>query len=366
MNLIFLSGFEKQNEQGGVVSAQLSVVEELGEWRVWWHEADREGMPVQESWYAGSGWDGMLAGLRERLADKRRDGFRPVIELSAERETGGTGRWLFLRKLEYYGERHADEQLYEALRRWRNGQAANEGKSPFILASNRLLKMISAFLPHTIEELRQIPGLGEHKAGLYGADILALTEGKERKTTFPLDWVDGAVDGAETEQWVRERQERRSQSESAKQELKRKLLDAVRQGLDLDTMEPIFSLSRRELVSRIEELDKEGCDLEPLIAAELSAVPQPLLDKAWSEFASSGDRFLRPVLQRLYDEKSLDEQALGRAYEWLRLLRLRFRRTRLAIAELTDNMDSMDSMDITDSMNSMAGMDGQQLPDQSA
>jgi hypothetical protein len=335
MNLVFLNSFEKRTEHDGTVSAQVSIAEELGEWSVWWHEPGSEGLPTQESWYTGAAWDEMIAEFRARLTEKRRDGYRPLVEQASERESGSTGRGLLVRKLEYYGELHADTELYETLRRWRNGQAANEGKSPFILASNRLLKMIAAFVPHTKEELLQLPGLGEHKAGLYGADILALTNCATRQTAFPLDWVEEAVDGAEADQWVRDRQEQRRKGESAKQELKRKLLEAVAGGLDLGAMEPLLTLGRRELVTRIEELDKEGYELEPLIAAELSSIPQPLIDKAWSEFEASGGRFLRPILQRLYDEKSLDEQSLSRAYEWLRLLRIRYRKAKIDVAEAT-------------------------------
>lgn len=335
MNLVFLNSFEKRTEHDGTVSAQVSIAEELGEWSVWWHEPGSEGLPTQESWYTGAAWDEMIAEFRARLTEKRRDGYRPLVEQASERESGSTGRGLLVRKLEYYGELHADPELYETLRRWRNGQAANEGKSPFILASNRLLKMIAAFVPHTKEELLQLPGLGEHKAGLYGADILALTNCATRQTAFPLDWVEEAVDGAEADQWVRDRQEQRRKGESAKQELKRKLLEAVAGGLDLGAMEPLLTLGRRELVTRIEELDKEGYELEPLIAAELSSIPQPLIDKAWSEFEASGGRFLRPILQRLYDEKSLDEQSLSRAYEWLRLLRIRYRKAKIDVAEAT-------------------------------
>ncbi|WP_158302101.1 HRDC domain-containing protein [Paenibacillus mesophilus] len=336
MNLVFLNSFEKQTEHDGNVTAQVSIAEEFGEWRVWWHEPGGGGIPTQESWYTGTAWDEMIAEFRSRITDKRRDGYRPLVELAVERESRHAGKGLFIRKLEYYGELHADAELYETLRRWRNGQAANEGKSPFILASNRLIKMISAFVPQTMEELLQIPGFGEHKAGLYGADILALTESAARPTSFPLDWVEEAVDGAAAEEWFRERQEQRRKGESAKQELKRKLLEAVAAGTSLNELEPLFSLSRRELMTRIEELDKEGYELEPLIAAELESIPQPLVDKAWSEFGALGDRFLRPVLKRLYDEKTLDEESLSRAYEWLRLLRIRYRRAKIDVVEAAE------------------------------
>lgn len=328
MNLVFLNSFEKQEEHDVTTEAQLSIAEEFGVWRVWWHESGQEGVPEQESWYTGTAWNDMLAELRSRLAVKRQEGYRPLVELVAERDHIYASRSSFARKLEYYSELHADAELYEALRRWRNGQAAHEKKSPFILASNRLLKMISAFVPQTEEELLQIPGLGAQKAGLYGTYILALTRCEERQTTFPLDWVEQAVDGAAAEQWVLERQEQRRKSEAAKQELKQKLIQAVAEGQTLSAMGASFSLSRRELFTWLEDLDKEGFELEPLITAELASVSQTLLDKAWHEFGTSGDRYLRPILQRLYNEKPLDEEAVSRAYEWLRLLRIRFRKAK--------------------------------------
>lgn len=336
MNLVFLSSFEKTAEDTGVISsAQVGIAEEAGEWRVWWHESgeEEEQSAERESWYAGSAWDDMLAEFRLRIAVKRLAGYRPLVELPAGSEPASAARVAFIRKLEYYGEQHADPELYETLRRWRNGQAASEGKSPFIIASNRLLKMVSAFKPYTLEELRQIPGFGEQRVGLYGEGILAATSETSRSTTFPLDWVDGAIDEEETEQWVRQRLEQRRKDGSAKSEAKLKLKEAIAAGMTLGELEPMFSLSRRELVTRIEELDKEGCELEPLLAAELGQVPQTLLDRAWREFAVAGDRFLRPVLQRIYDVKTLDEAALGRAYEWLRLLRIRFRNTKVETGE---------------------------------
>ncbi|GAA3402423.1 HRDC domain-containing protein [Paenibacillus hodogayensis] len=336
MNLVFLSSFEKEAPEGeGVVTAQVSIAEQFGEWHVWWYEPEREGTPSQESWYTGPSWDEMMAEFRTRTAEKRQVGFRPLVGPTADPDAAAEGsgdRGALLRKLEYYGELHADAALYETLRRWRNSQAASEGRSPFIIASNRLLKMVSAFKPHTPEELRQIPGFGEQRVSLYADGILALTGGErgERQTAFPLDWVSEAVDTAAAEQWVRQRQEQRRKDDTAKQELKRKLLEGIAEGTSIDEMEQALPLSRRELVSRMEELDKEGCDLEPLIERELAAVPGHLVERAWGEFASSGDRFLRPILQRLYDEKSLDESALTRAYEWLRLLRVRYRNSKPA------------------------------------
>jgi hypothetical protein len=332
MNLVFLNSFEKETEHEGAATAQVSIAEEFGEWRLWWHEPGPDGKPVQESWYTGTAWSDMLTVFRERVSEKRKDGYRPLIEFSPGRESN-LARSRLVRKLQYYGERNADEELFETLRRWRNAQASREGKSPFILASNRVLKMIAAFVPKSRDELLQIPGMGEHRANLYGADLLAITAEASQPMPFPLDWVQESVSDDELEAWLREREEQRSQGESARREQREKLLEAIGKGATLGELESIARLGRRELLDRLDELDKLGYDLEPLIAAELADVPQPLIDKAWQAFGSAGDRYLRPVLKRVYDGKTLDEPALARAYEWLRLLRIRYRRTKIDVTE---------------------------------
>jgi len=333
MNLVFLNSFEKVTELEGIVSAQVSIAEEFGEWRVWWHEKGDQTIPFQESWYTGMAWDEMIGEFRRRIGEKRRDGYRPLIEPDEGRQQTSGGRSVFVRKLELYGERHSDSELYESLRKWRSKQAASEGKSAFIVASNRMLAMISAFLPQTAEELQQIPGFGEQKSAMYGEHVLALTAGLARTTSFPLDWVDEAIGVQEVELWMQERQEERRKGEQAKKELKQTLLQSVAEGKTLSELEPLVSLSRRELMTRIEDLDKEGYEMEPLIEAELAAVPADVVEQAWQLFGSSGDRYLRPVLKRLYDEKSLDDEALSRAYEWLRLLRLRYRKTKSGVVK---------------------------------
>jgi ATP-dependent DNA helicase RecQ len=64
-----------------------------------------------------------------------------------------------------------DEQMtYDRLRTWRNG----EGVPPFVLLTNRQLAELSRKRPATIAQLREVPGIGEAKAGRYGRDLLAL------------------------------------------------------------------------------------------------------------------------------------------------------------------------------------------------
>jgi len=70
----------------------------------------------------------------------------------------------------------AEESLYEALRRWRNEQAAKEGIVPYMIAHNSWLKQMVKMHVKTKEDLLQIKGFGENRAEKYGDDILRVVE----------------------------------------------------------------------------------------------------------------------------------------------------------------------------------------------
>jgi hypothetical protein len=228
--------------------------------------------------------------------------------------------------LHYYSELHENEELYEQLRQWRLKCASLESKSPFLVATNRLLRMICAFLPQTLEELQQLPGLGANKIAAYGSELLEFTQQHERGTAFPLTWVEAEIDPAKFNAWLQQEKDRRQKAEQNKKELKRKLLEAIARGDSLDVLREQTQLQRRDLLLRIEELDRDGYDLEPYIESALQAVPAEEQELAWAAFELQGDRYLKPVLQSIYKQDELDGKEVDRIYEWLRLLRIKFRR----------------------------------------
>lgn len=332
VNLVFLNSFERKAEQERVAAAQVSITEQGGEWQVAWTENTEDGGSLSDIWYEGMHWGEMMQQFRNRLQNKRSEGFAALVDLSGESAMPG-GKARTLQLLHYYSEANGRDELFQALRLWRNEQAGKEGKSPFILASNRMLRMISAFVPHTIEELRQIPGFGEYKTNLYGEPLLAITAAYERTTTFPLDWVAEQVDPIAFEDWMRQQWDLRARSEAERRETKTKLLEGIAQGLGLAELHQTLKLPARELLSRIEELDKEGYDVDPIIEQVLIARPQQEIDEAWRAFGELGDRFLKPVVKRLYGAEGETAGAqLEKTYEWLRLLRLRFRHHAAALA----------------------------------
>ncbi|MGF7032877.1 hypothetical protein J2T17_003800 [Paenibacillus mucilaginosus] len=326
MNLMFLNSMEKTTAEGEVFTAQVSIGESEGSWIVMWNESPDEGLGAAETWYEGSEWSGMMKAFRERVFAKQCEGYTPLLEMQVSEMDGLDGRMAYMQPLHFYSERHAQEELYEALRQWRFKQASQEGKAPFIVATNRLLKMISAFVPQTEEELLQLPGFGKTKAASYSEAILALTAGRERMGSFPLTWVESAVDPAELNAWLLGEKERKLKAEADKQEVKRRLLEAAQRGAKLDEVQEETKIQRRNLLLWLEELDRDGYDLEAFIEAMLEEVEEARIAAAWQAFEQQGDRYLKPILQAVFTSEELSAKDSDRAYEWLRLLRMKYRK----------------------------------------
>ncbi|NOU99930.1 HRDC domain-containing protein [Paenibacillus planticolens] len=326
MNIVFLNTLEKETGEHRVVSAQVSIGEEQGIWNVFWNEPDNKGKPQQAHWYQGMSWDEMLSTFRQGLKEKIRGGFRPIVSSDLESAQALSGKARITQMLTYYCEEHPNEEVFEKLRTWRREQAAREGKAPYILATNRVLRMISVFLPQSKEELQQIPGFGEQKTGMYAGDVLKLTAESTRTNSFPLDWVPKNVDVVKFEAWLLAQKEQKLRMELDREASKRKLLEIASRGGSLADLQADLTMPRRELLLWVEELDREGYDLDPLVEAELVSIPEEEQIKAWNAFESEGDRYLKPVLQRMGGTEGLKGKELDRAYEWLRLLRLRFRK----------------------------------------
>ncbi len=64
--------------------------------------------------------------------------------------------------------------LWEKLRALRLKLAKEQDIPPFIVFHNRTLRELAAYLPRSLEEMRDISGIGEHKLELYGEIFLDL------------------------------------------------------------------------------------------------------------------------------------------------------------------------------------------------
>ncbi|MEJ8306873.1 HRDC domain-containing protein [Saccharibacillus sacchari] len=343
MTIVFLNRMEieREHEVGG---AQVWIEEEGGLWTCGWSEQDNGSRNTQEreAWYEGDMWNEMLAVYRHKLAAKLAEGYRPIIRDTFQEflESGQRGR--YTQKLICYSELRADEELYARLAAWRRVRATEEHRAPYLIATNRALRLIGTFLPQTLEELRELPGIGESTVTRYGEAILEHTRPIERKHSFPLDWVEHRLDEEEFEAWTYKSKERKFKREAERVRANRLLLESTIPGsacISLTQISQDSGLERRELIEMMESLEKNGYSLEAIIEHEIQLVPQEQQSAIKQAYIELGDTFLKPVLKKVYGEEPPSEPGQDILYEQLRLLRIRYRREAertAAAAELAD------------------------------
>lgn len=327
MRIVFLNSLEKKDNGAVMQGAQVWIGEEEGVWRMGWSEltADDE---REDLWYEGASWSEMLHVYRHRLASKLGEGFRPVMEGIWDEKEGLGGRGMAAQKLIYYSELNENEPVYNELAAWRRKKASSDRKAPYLIASNRLLRMISVFLPQTVEELLQLPGVGENKANEYGAEVLEITKGAERTRNFPLDWVEREIDEETFRSWLYKQKEVKFRTEMQKFSVRRTVLEALADGLNIADLCTRAGIERREAVELLEVLEKEGYNTDGLVDSELEEMPEGEQTAVWQAYEELGDAFLKPVLQKVYGAEAADGGNLDTLYERLRLIRIRYRRHR--------------------------------------
>jgi ribonuclease D len=68
-----------------------------------------------------------------------------------------------------------DDNLLDALKRWRSKTASDNHVPPYLVAHNTLLETLATRPPATPQQLLGLPGFGQRKLEQYGDDILAIT-----------------------------------------------------------------------------------------------------------------------------------------------------------------------------------------------
>ncbi|MEK4509629.1 HRDC domain-containing protein [Paenibacillus sp. FSL K6-2524] len=330
MRVMFLNSLEKKDNVGVAVAAQVWIGEEDGSWRIGWNEI-MEGEEQEYIWYEGVSWSEMLHVYRHHLVMKMSEGFRPIVEGIWDEREELRGRGMAAQKLVCYSEMKGNEPLYLELCSWRRKKASSERKAPYLIASNRLLRMISVFRPQTVEELLQLPGVGENKAKEYGPELLELTLVSERSTSFPLSWVDLELDEEIFRSWLYKQKEAKFRVEMEKFTTRRNVLECINEGLGVEQISLRAGIERREAVELLEELEKDGYNTDNLIETELMEMPEGERTAVWKAYEEIGDTFLKPVLQRVYGQEMAEGVNLEKLYEQLRLIRIRYRRQRESI-----------------------------------
>jgi len=335
MNLVFVNSFEKRVEEDRVITAQVTIGERQGVWSVLWNEPDKDGKNGQDCWFEGDKWQDMMTAFRLRLAEKTAEGFLPLVEGHLEGIEAPSAKTRYSQMLHYFSECNSNEELYQQLRLWRREQAIKEGKPFYVIATNRVLRMISCYVPQSNEELKNIPGFGDHKCTLYGNNITDITKKHPRIGTFPLEWVIRQIDPYQFKLWVHKQKEIKVKAELERQNMKKRMLELITQGESLEKIQQSLNLPRREVILWTEELETEGYDLDTFIDSELQQVPTVDQELAWKAFETEGDRYLKPVLKKIYNEEEIKSKDLDLTYEWLRLLRMRYRKEKASESKVS-------------------------------
>jgi hypothetical protein len=328
MQIVFLNQFERV---AGQVEerTQVFIGELQGVWSAGWRSIQLETSSVEDVWYEGMSWEELLAAFRHGVASKMREGFRPIIDGMLEEKPFWERSPSLQQLLQCYADLQDAEEASAALRIWRRAKSLEEKKSAYLIATNRELQMLGVYLPQTLEELEQIPGFGKIKVERYGNDLIELLKGVERNHVFPLEaWVSTAVSEEQLSSWMFQvKQEKYGKALATVQE-KRSLLVGIREGRTLGQLEGELNFPRRKLLEKIERLDEEGYDVLPVVDQELLELSPEELIQIETAIEDLGDRYLKPLLRKVYGEINSNDQEVERQYEKLRMMRIRFRRER--------------------------------------
>lgn len=328
MQVVFLNQFDRITGQVEE-RAQVFIGELQGIWSAGWRliQVESDKSSIEDVWYEGMSWEELLAAFRYGVASKMREGFRPLLDSMLEETPFWERRPGPQQLLQCYADMQDVEETAASLRIWRRAKSLEEKRSAYLIATNRELQMLAVYVPQTLAELEQIPGFGKIKVEKYGKDLIEMLKGVERTHTYPLDeWVSKEVTEEHLSSWMFQvKQEKYGKALEVVQD-KRSLLLGIREGRTLEQLEGELNCPRRKLLERIEQLDEEGYDVLPVVDKELIELSSEESSQIEAAIAQLGDRYLKPLLRKVYGDSTGNDQEVERQYEKLRMMRIRFRR----------------------------------------
>jgi hypothetical protein len=281
-----------------------------------------------DEWYSGEDFEQALRSLKQEQALKWQLGFRPLVAdfAGVAEKSDNQIRALML---DYYSESRADEALFHALKEWRLKRSKAEKKAPYLIATNRMLRMVATYFPQSREELLQLPGFGKQRSMQLATEICLMTKDLKQPRPFPLDWVKAEVDESAFEAWAIQQREEKTKREIDADVRRKNMLIAVSTLQTFPDLCATCNVNLRDGAQLLEELERDGYDLISWLDMQWDCFPDELISKeaALEGFEELGDRFLKPVLIRQFSEKELSSKNQDELYAWLRIVRLYYRST---------------------------------------
>lgn len=142
-------------------------------------------------------------------------------------------------------------EALQALRQWRNQQAACEEVRPTAVLSNRSLRSLATFLPQNKEELENCPGIGEVKREYYGDVLLSIctTYTRQFKTPLPHILPKYKLKDDEEKRFLPYRGKRIAVQDERK--LRKKALQIGETGIHIEELEWLSKVDDRETRRRV-------------------------------------------------------------------------------------------------------------------
>lgn len=200
--LVYMNTLKKETEEKNISFSQVCLFELVSSWQMNWKVFSKNGEISKDFWVEKERWEEILFQLRLELEHNKQEGFQPLFIDYFTPSNALSPKSKRNQVLYFYSEQQANSELFEDLRKWRKAESNKEDKPPYIIATNRVLKMLSTFIPKTVDELLQIPGFATAKAEKYGVSILQVTSDYERLTSFPLHWVEKQISMQNFDEWL--------------------------------------------------------------------------------------------------------------------------------------------------------------------
>jgi hypothetical protein len=230
---------------------------------------------------------------------------------------------MFVRKLECFSAANCNEELFLKLKKWRKTTSFSSSIPPYFVATDKILSMIAALVPHQADELLQIPGIGQTKLQRYGNSILELTRDYSSSYSFPLDWVDEKISLVDLSIWMDEEQVRRRdkarQRSQQEQEEKMKILQMIKDQLSLEEAAKRLSIPLAALIQKMPQLAKDGYEVISYLEDQIGKLQdKEILLKTAVDLGISK---LKPIFEQLYGtDKNYQAKEKGDRYNQIRLV----------------------------------------------
>lgn len=194
-----------------------------------------------------------------------------------------------------------DEALFEKLRFLRKEIASTHGVPPYIIFSDKTLREICLHLPETLQEMRQISGVGDQKLEQHGESFISVV--REYLKEHP-ETEKAANSGGDLPMLTRTRQPKGKKGETVEE-----TYVLFRGGMSLEDIAKHRNLAPSTIASHLDQLIRSGRDID------IDRLVDPVKRDEIAEFFRFSELLaLGPVIEHFAGKVSYEEARIVRAW----------------------------------------------------